>query len=211
MEERAEKIVHGALHVFMKYGIKSVNMDDISRSLGMSKKTLYQYVADKNELVSRAVAFQCELEDRTIAGICSQGLNAIEEMFGIMSFISGILQDIHPSILYDLEKYHPDTMKEMVKSRHQHVFHCIFNNLERGKKEGLYRSDLSSEIIAHLYVQRMHAMFDPGLFKDNTYRLADIYNQIFNYHIHGIISEKGMKYLKDRSITTTNKNNKAKP
>lgn len=209
MEEKELKIVQGALEVFMKYGIKSVNMDDIARSLGMSKKTLYQYVSDKNDLVSRAVAFQCESEDKAIACICERKLNAIEEMFEIMTLISTMLKDIHPSIIYDLEKYHPETMKEMIKSRHQHVFYCIFSNLERGKEEGLYREDLNSEIIARLYVQRMHAMFDPDLFKDHKYSLTDIYYQIFNYHIRGIVSGKGIEYLNERSTLPNNHINPA--
>jgi AcrR family transcriptional regulator len=37
--------------LFKKYGIKSITMDDIARELGMSKKTLYQLVSEKNELV----------------------------------------------------------------------------------------------------------------------------------------------------------------
>ena len=36
----------------MKYGIRSVSMDDIARQLSVSKKTLYQHFADKDELVT---------------------------------------------------------------------------------------------------------------------------------------------------------------
>jgi AcrR family transcriptional regulator len=46
-----ERIIKGALDLFLQAGIKSVTMDDIARHLGMSKKTIYQFFGDKNELV----------------------------------------------------------------------------------------------------------------------------------------------------------------
>ncbi len=42
VEEKEKKLIQSARDVFMKYGIKSVNMDDMARHLSMSKKTLYQ-------------------------------------------------------------------------------------------------------------------------------------------------------------------------
>ncbi len=45
------RIRQKADELFTKYGIRSVSMDDIANALGMSKKTIYQYFVDKDELV----------------------------------------------------------------------------------------------------------------------------------------------------------------
>ena len=50
--EVKDKILAGSEALFMKYGIRSVSMDDIARHLAVSKKTLYQHFADKDELVT---------------------------------------------------------------------------------------------------------------------------------------------------------------
>ena len=52
--EKFDRIIKGALDVFLNEGVKSVNMDDISISLGISKKTLYQHVSNKGDLVEKA-------------------------------------------------------------------------------------------------------------------------------------------------------------
>ena len=48
--EKKERIINGALELFMRMGVKSVNMDDVASHLGMSKKTLYQFVQNKSDL-----------------------------------------------------------------------------------------------------------------------------------------------------------------
>ncbi len=37
--------------IFLKLGFKSVTMDDIASELGVSKKTIYKYFKNKEELV----------------------------------------------------------------------------------------------------------------------------------------------------------------
>ena len=81
MNEREEEILTGACAVFMKYGIKSVNMDDVAKSLRISKKTLYKYVSDKRDLITRCFDLVHSQEEKAITQICARGLNAIDEMF----------------------------------------------------------------------------------------------------------------------------------
>ena len=114
VEEKEKEIILAASEVFMRLGIKSVNMDDISRQLGISKKTLYKYVSDKNDLVKKVVQTLMDMEDEAILEIQSKNLNAIEENLEIMKYIVGMLNNLHPSVMFDMEKYHPTVMKDMV-------------------------------------------------------------------------------------------------
>lgn len=192
----AEKeFIEKVTRLFMRLGIKSLTMDEIARQLGVSKKTIYKYVADKNELVRRAVAFQQEEEQAAIQAICSKGHNAIDELFEISRHISDMLAQIHPSVHFDLEKYHPDAWKLSMSCRQQQVYECIFGNLENGKKQGFYRADLDSDIIAKIYIAKLDVVFDGELFPVDQYKFATVYLEFFRYHIRGIASEKGLNYL----------------
>jgi AcrR family transcriptional regulator len=51
--EPQEKILKSSLELFFKYGIKRVTMDDIAKELGMSKKTIYQFYKEKDDLVNQ--------------------------------------------------------------------------------------------------------------------------------------------------------------
>ena len=55
MEPNA-RIIAFAHSLFMQRGIRAVSMDEIAAGLGMSKKTLYQFFADKDQLVEAVVA-----------------------------------------------------------------------------------------------------------------------------------------------------------
>ena len=184
--------------VFMKYGIKSVNMDDVARNLGISKKTLYKYVTDKNDLLTKALALHARDESEAMDAIFSKKLNAIDEMLEISSYVSGILKQIHPSIHFDLEKYHPEVMKNMRDAHETMIYQCMKSNMEKGIEEGLYRKDLNVHVIAKIYIEKMDATFNSEIFPPQEFSFPDVYMEYFRYHIRGIASEKGIKYLTEK-------------
>ena len=199
MEEKELKIISGASKVFMQYGIKSVNMDDMSRHLGVSKKTLYLYVNDKEELVKKSMDAFCEIEDAQISEIASRNLNAIDESLEIMKWVLSMLQNLHPSIIYDLEKYHPEVFHFMKNNRNTAIYACMTSNMIKGQKEGYFRKDFNPEIIVRIYMEHMNILLDHNLFPQDKWKLVDVYKESFIYHIRGIASQKGIDYLKEKS------------
>ena len=183
------------MSIFMRFGIKSVNMDDVARQLSVSKKTLYQYFKDKEDLLGKVVKRHCLDERASIDSIVSKKLSAIEEMFEIMHWVLSILSKIHPSVKFDLDKYHPQLGNAMKLERAEVVHGCILNNLKKGKKEGTYRKDLDAEIITRIYLARIDAFLDPEIFPFDQYKPVDVYKELFRYHIHGIASAKGIEQL----------------
>jgi AcrR family transcriptional regulator len=192
---KEQQLIEGAMYIFMRFGIKSVNMDDVARQLSVSKKTLYQYFSDKEDLLSRVVDCHCSREDESITAIHSKKLPAIEEMFEIMHWVIGILNKIHPSVQYDMEKYHPALAVKMKASRGRVVHASMLSNLKRGMKEGTYRKDLDAEIITRIYLARIDAFLDPEIFPFDQYKPVNVYKELFRYHIHGIASAKGIEQL----------------
>ncbi|MFY7972533.1 MAG: TetR/AcrR family transcriptional regulator [Flavobacteriales bacterium] len=201
MDEKELKIISGAAHVFIKYGVKSVNMDDVARHLGVSKKTLYQFVTDKEDLVKKSVSVFCQQEDNDITAICQKGLNAIDENLEIMNYVSNMIQNIHPSVAYDIEKYHPAVFRQMRNHRQSAVYNCVHQNLIKGQKEGYYRKDFKADVIAKIYISRMESLFDPSLFPATEYKVTEVYAEVFRYHVLGIASAKGAEYLQSKTKT----------
>ncbi len=200
VEEKEIKLIQSARQVFMQYGIKSVNMDDMARHLGMSKKTLYVYVKDKEELVHRTVIGHCLVEDKQIKEICQRGLNAVDEQFEIMHWVLEMLNNIHPSIIFDLQKYHPEVFSEMLEHRHRAIYDCMMQNMKKGQREGLYRKDFNAEAIAKFYIARIDLIFDQKLFPIKEWSIPQVYMEMFKYHIRGIASEKGIEYLATKKM-----------
>ena len=198
MKEKGEEIIEQAFKVFMKYGIKAVTMDDMARHLGISKKTLYKYVKDKNDLVEQSLDFQCAYEHEAVCTIREQGLNAIDEMYEIGHFVSSLLKEVHPSIHYDLEKYHPGALKNKLNKHFENMHKCMLENLNKGIKDGMYRKDLNAEVIAKIYFKKIDILFDTQMFPPDQITTQELYAVLFRYHIRGIASKKGIEYLEQK-------------
>lgn len=176
-------------------------MDEIARQLGMSKKTLYQSFSDKADLVLKGIESHMDKEAAALLTIQERSENAIEEMFHIAQNASVYLQQMHPSILYDLEKYYPKAFAKFNEYKTKLIMSSIARNLEQGIAQGLYRKNINIPIIAGLYVGRMDIMFDQQLFPATQYNAKDVYFEAIRYHIRGIASEKGIAYLKHKFKT----------
>ncbi len=197
--DRLQRILDETARIFWKLGIKSVTMDDVATRLGISKKTLYQYVTDKNDLVDRVLkhlstCYKCDID----AVRAREKQNAIDELYAVTTTVSGHMQGIHPSIHFDLEKYHPEAFNTLRTTKRQEIFQCMSENMTRGIDEGLYREDLNIPMIATIYIARFDMVFDSTLFPSEKFSLNDLHWEIFRYHVRGIASKKGLDYLEKK-------------
>lgn len=191
------EIVKKITDLFMKYGIKSVTMDDVARELGISKKTLYQHFKDKDEVVSKVLEYEKKIQRGALCKLCNSKSNAIDELLIVSKYLSEKFQKISPSFSYDLQKYYPSKCKKLIEERNNHVFKQIKQNMLNGIEQGLYLNNLNLDIISSFYIFRL----------DN--RVADYYtasgfgfNEVFQtliiYHIRGIANKKGIEYLEKK-------------
>lgn len=186
----------------MKYGFKSVTMDDIARELGISKKTLYQYVDNKADLIQQLVAEFVGAEQSLISCIQVEAEDAIQEMLQVGRHIIRMLRQIPPTTLFDMQKYYKESWNIVSEYHQQHVYLAIKSNLERGIQQGVYRANINPDIIAKLYVGKAPVIVNDELFPSNEYNREQLFREFFNYHIHGIASEKGLELLKKHTASS---------
>lgn len=197
IEEKKLKVLEAAGKLILKYGIKSMTMDDIARELGMSKKTLYQYVEDKNDLIKQIIQIDMQMDHDQICSIVDKGLNAIDESFEIFKRIVQNIGDVPPNILYDLKKYHPEAYSLQRNFMWTFSKKCIEENLTKGVQEGYYRQDINAPVISTNYILMVTNIFENSEAFGKDVHPIKIYQEIFLYHMHAIASNKGRKYLSD--------------
>ncbi|ULQ51274.1 TetR/AcrR family transcriptional regulator [Flavihumibacter fluvii] len=193
--DNKERILAKASQLFMQFGIRSVSMDDIASALGVSKKTIYQFFADKDELVSEVIKViiaeseECCEVDRTVAE------NAVDEMFKAMEMVEEMFRTMNPAVLHDLKKYHPAAFGIFDKHKNDYVYNIIRDNLVRGIQEELYRPELNIEIITLMRIDSMMLPFNPTLFNRQDISIVQISQQILEHYLFGIVSLKGYKLV----------------
>lgn len=181
--------------MFMRLGIKSVSMDDIAREMGVSKKTIYAVVDNKEGLVEMVIADDACKDIEVITANHLAARDAIDEFLRNSRYFIRQMREISPAAMRDLQKYYPNVWKDQVKAHHQEFQHSVAVNLERGMEEGLYRNDLDSDIIARLYVASMMSIIDRAVFPATDRPLIDIISEHARYHFHGITNQFGRERL----------------
>jgi AcrR family transcriptional regulator len=205
MDKQLKQILDKVHILYNKYGIKSVTMDDVARELGMSKKTLYHYVKDKNELVEKIVDLEFSKRAKEMNKVRKSGLNAIEELFEVNRLINMMLKRVNPSMEYDLMKYYPDVHSRICTERNKRMFESMMANIRKGKKEGLYRKELNEKIISKLYVSRFEKAFHEDVQTISDFTSEDFISEVFIYHIRGIANKKGIAFLEANKTELTKK------
>jgi AcrR family transcriptional regulator len=198
MDEKLVQIITSVNRMFLRYGLKSVTMDDIARELGMSKKTLYVYFRDKNDMVVKTLRYFMEEHQCKLDVIYDDKSNAIDESFEIFKMVMEDMHEVKPKIFFDLKKYYPDGWKIYENFRTTHIPALVEENLKKGISEGLYRSDLNTRIISLAYGHLIHSIFENDYFPEKEFDFKTLYVDIFHYHIHGISSQKGLDYLNEK-------------
>ena len=195
MEGKVKQIIPRVHELYQRYGIKSVTMDDVSRHLGISKKTLYEFFTNKEDLVKQVMTWDYDRKLTFFLEIEQKKLNAVEELFEVYKMIKEMFRDFKPSVEYDIRKYYPTLFAQLREIKRKRMFELSMKNMTKGKQEGLYRSDLNASILARLHVFRVENIIESELFSVEELTSIKVFHEIFVYHLNGILSAEGREIL----------------
>jgi AcrR family transcriptional regulator len=206
MKLNAQHIIAESLSRFKHLGIRSVSMDDISGMLGISKKTLYQFIKDKKDLVYKCMTFFLNQERKTCTKILEdERLNPVEQLIEIARHHSRGMKDMNPSALYDLQKYHPKSWQLMREYKEDFVLNNIKQNLLRGQEQGYYRSEIEVDVISKMYITLVDSIMNPQSNISGDRHFKELAAILIDYHLHAITTFKGRECLKQIEEKRANK------
>lgn len=186
----------------MQRGIRAVSMDEIAAGLGMSKKTLYQHFAEKDELVDAVAAAHLSRLQQEARQWREQAMDAVHEMFITMEQIQIHLSNMNPILLHDLQKFHPRAYQRFREHKDVFLFQLIRANLQWGMAEGLYRSDLEIDLLCRYRLASMMLAFNTELFPPQQFNLGKLCQNLLQHFVFGLATEKGHKRLMNYYETT---------
>ena len=203
--EHKERILEKATDLFMRYGIRSITMDEIASQLGISKKTIYQFFTDKDAMVEAVVNEELKRNEEEFRTFSRMAENAVHENFLAMDNLQEMLKGMNPQLIHDLEKHHPTAFKRMKYHKNQVMYAQIKENLERGVQEGVYRPDLNADLITRHRIETAFMPFNQEAFPQNRYPMNQTCQGLAVLFLHSICNEKGKKliekYMNERQKT----------
>lgn len=181
--------------MFLTLGVKSVTMDEIAAEMGISKKTIYAHFPTKSKLIEATAFYIFERISAGIQDIKREQKDPIEELFEIKEFACQNLKDEKSSPQYQLQKYYPK-IYSTIREKQKHILEGIAReNLLKGIKEGLYRSDLPLAFITRIYFIGIVGIKDRQFFDEEEFSINELTGMHLEYHLRAIVSPKGLKKL----------------
>jgi len=197
--EVRERILESAMNLFNKFGVRSVTMDDVAREVSMSKKTLYQYFTNKDGLVTAVCKYHIQLERQEFSGIADDSENAIDELYQLASCMRRNIEDMNPSLLFDLQKFHHDAWNEYLKFKNEFIRGNVADNLNRGIGEGYYRPEINVPIMSRFRVEQVQMIFDQKVFPAGEFQFLEVQMHLYDHFIYGLLTDKGRKVYQEYS------------
>lgn len=193
--ELKDRIKQKADGLYRRYGIKSVTMDEIASQMGVSKKTIYHCFSDKNELVDAVIADILNYNRNYCEECRVNAQNAVHEVFLAMESLQTTFENMNPGILFDIERNYPSTYKKFKEFKYNFLFDIMKKNIERGKKEELYREDMNADIIAKTRLECIMLPFNEELFPRSQFSLVFTHQQLIEFFLYGMVTPKGYKLI----------------
>ncbi len=200
--EIKERILSTARDLFMRYGCKSVTMDDIAKHLSVSKKTIYQFYQDKDEIVNTFAQTQLGGEIDCMSSILREASNPIDELVRLSRHLKQTFARMNPALLFDLRKYHSEAWQMFTEYKQNVIARHIRDNLRRGIQAGLYRSEINIEILTRLRLEQIQLQFDTNLFPPAEFDFTEVQLQSMEHFIRGILTEKGLAVFNQYPATS---------
>ncbi len=196
MEEKKQHILKQAGNLYLRFGIRGVTMDDVASEFGISKKTLYQYFKDKEDLVGQVIDYYLE---NPVFNLCfEESGNSIDHYFVLRQHVAKTIKHFNNNLEFELKKTYPALFKKVHNFKRKRIYDDTIRNIENGIKEGFVRPEIDTDVVAKLQVGRVLCTLNPDneIFTDEEVMNLDLFDKMMDYHIHAICTEKGIKYYR---------------
>lgn len=195
MDEQLKHILSQVRMLALEKGIENISTKSICDHLDMSEEELKSYVKDENDLVTKVLAF----ERGSFKGIFDEydfeGVNAIDILMTVSKEIAKRFYDVTPTISVLLKDKYPKEYQEHLQRRLDFIFGKIQINLTKGINQGMYRDDLSIELIARLYMSRLLDLHNEEIFPSGQFSFSTLFEAMFDNFVRSVATDEGLKYF----------------
>lgn len=183
--------------LFLEYGAKAVTMDDVAKTLRISKKTLYQKYQNKEILLEETLAHGIEKVLEKMKNLDEEVDNAVERMFSRDADIEEMSQSNNSIHLKQLIKYYPEIFNRHMLYFSEKLSEILIQNIQRGRKQGLYREDFDEQLYARLFFHLAMSFDNSPYFQTGNLSRKEYQHKALTFYMNSITTEKGKAVMEN--------------
>lgn len=176
------------------YTSNQFTFQNLAKKLNQPIDILVSAFGTEAGLVEEILNYEQENLEKIFSDFNFEGTNAIDSLLIVSKEISNKSVNILPSITFDLRATFPEVRQKFVEKRISFVNTKIKSNIEQGIRQGMYRPDLSAELVSRIYISRLIDLHNPDFFPNETISFSVLFDVMFDTFIRGICTEEGKNY-----------------
>jgi len=197
MDKEFVQIIEKVRAYLLKNGLSNFSFEKI-KDFGVTQKDISGFVETKEELVEKILEYERKSFEAIFLEYNFEGQNAIDILFIVSQEINDKFEHVTPSITMELEQYFPEVYSRHMESRMEFIFDKIQINIQKGIAQGMYRDDLSGEMVGRMYLSRLEDMHNPELYPPERFKFGTIYDTMIDEFVKSIATEDGLNYYRQR-------------
>lgn len=191
--ELRDKIIETATESFTTKGIKSITMDDIAASLGISKRTLYEVFRDKESLLAECILRDQQELNNFLTEVHANSKNVLEVILICYQRSIERFHRTNKQFFEDIKKY--PKVYNLMKNFRDKDSDSTIEFFKTGVRQGIFRGDVNFAIVNLLVREQLDLLMNTDICAE--YSFLEVYESIMFTYIRGISTEKGQKVLED--------------
>jgi len=193
--EIRERIIEGAAGLFRTYGIKSVTMDSLASHLGMSKRTIYEIFANKDDMLIGVIKWMAGKQKELVKRILEDSENALVAIFKLLESSRDHIQDMSPAFQADIKKFHYEVLIKKTEKCDMPDYRNNIQIIERGVKEKLFRKEINPDIVNRCLYSLGKSIMDNELYPFEQFTRSEVMRNIFINYLKGISTPAGIDLI----------------
>lgn len=185
------KILDTAMTLFAKKGVKAVKMDDIARTLNISKRTMYELYDNKEVLLFEGIKSYNQRREKEMSEFVKGNTNVMDIILNVYKVKVEEFRFTSPSFYDDIEKY-PKVMAYLEKNREENRKE-LAAFLDKGVKEGYFRENIHYDLVTILFDSIGQLFLQKRLYAH--FSIESVLNNIMFISLRGICTSKGIEVL----------------
>lgn len=183
--DKKDLILQRSFELFQQYGVVRITMDLIANKCGVSKKTIYTYFKNKDDLLYHIVEIKANELQVELTNYSKEYPNALLSIQAFLERSYSIFTNIFANFLRDINRFHPTSFELIIALKENLILTFIPENIRQGKQEGIYRADLDENQLAKSYNRIFTALLSKDLYlsTDNNIHSIAFLNQLFIYRL----------------------------
>jgi hypothetical protein len=178
--------------------LKKFTFEEIENKVNIKPEELQKYVADEEELMINLLQLERQKFEDIFLTHDFEGVNAIDILLTVSKEIARDFDFVNPTITTRLKSKFPKSYQDHFDKRLKFIFDKIQINLTKGISQGMYREDLSIELLARLYLSRLIDIHNPDLFPPDKFSFETLFEVMFEDLVRSIAKPEGIAYFEEK-------------